>query len=211
MSANALPSISHEVSASPSSRLDKLGIAASAACAVHCLAAPFLLLLLPAAGSIWSHPSVHWILAALVLPLAVLVVYRGYRVHRRRAAMVCALVGVAFVVAGLVVPDAVANATPASVEQLAGADAGGPEPAAAAACSESCCPTFSQDPATGEYTMHDPKTGEFTLNVPRASVATMIGSAFLILAHAINLHGCHCFKKSRRAEEGDCGCPTTCG
>ncbi|MFK7788014.1 MAG: MerC family mercury resistance protein, partial [Phycisphaeraceae bacterium] len=47
--------------------LDRLGIGASLLCAIHCLAAPFLLLLLPAAGSIWSHPAVHWILALLVV------------------------------------------------------------------------------------------------------------------------------------------------
>lgn len=88
----------------PALKLDRLGIAASLACAIHCLVAPVLLLLLPAAGSIWSHPSVHWILAALVLPLALIVVFRGYRHHRRRSAVVAAVFGAAFIVAGLLIP-----------------------------------------------------------------------------------------------------------
>lgn len=84
--------------------LDRIGITASLACAVHCLAAPFLLLLLPAAGSAWSHPAVHWVMAVLVLPLALWVIYRGYLKHRKTWTLVAAGAGSACIVAGLILP-----------------------------------------------------------------------------------------------------------
>lgn len=182
------PAVSH--------KLDKLGIAASVACAVHCLIAPFLLLLLPAAGAAWSHPSVHWVLAALVLPLALIVVYRGYRQHRRRTALIAAVLGTLFIVLGLVVPN--------------NSGSGGGTPTAAGlehevtaegeTCTESCCPSISQNP----------DTGAFSFSFPAASILTMIGSVFLVLAHGINLHGCYCFSRKRDSSEGSCGCPTEC-
>lgn len=84
--------------------LDRIGITASVACAIHCMIAPLLLLLLPAAGSVWSDPLVHWVLAVLVLPLAVWVIYRGYCKHGKRLTLVAAVSGSAFVVVGLVAP-----------------------------------------------------------------------------------------------------------
>ncbi len=195
MSDNATPLIGLESMAVPSSRLDKVGIAMSLACAVHCLAGPFLILLLPTVESIWSHPSVHWILAALVLPIALLVVYRGYRVHRRRTAIVSAVVGVGFIIAGLLVPYATAEEKPAPTVLVAGPDASASEPGTEA-CTDTCCPSI----------VEDPDTGEVTLSFPLASVTTLVGSVFLVLAHVINLHGCYCFRKGRNGDSGDCGC-----
>ncbi len=176
---------------------DRLGIAASLACAVHCMAAPFLLLLLPAAGSVWSHPAVHWVLAALVLPLALIVVFRGYRHHRRRFALVAAVLGAAFIVAGLVIP-AMASVAPSGAEVSAAGlghtDAG----VAADTCTDTCCPSITQDASTGAI----------SFNFPPASIVTMIGSAFLIIAHGINLHGCFCFSRTHDPSLGTCGCPT---
>jgi len=207
MSDNATPSFGTENMDAPSGKLDKVGIAASLACAIHCLAAPFFLLLLPAAGSVWSHPSVHWVLAALVLPLALYVIYRGYTRHKRRAAMLFAVLGAALIIAGLLVPDTVAHAGPETAAAATGP--GSPEISGAGVpgadheavnCPKSCCPSLIQDP----------DTGKFTLNFPPASIATMIGSVLLVLGHAINLRGCHLFNKGRNPVAGDCGCPTAC-
>lgn len=212
MSESATPSISNESMGAPSGKLDKVGIAASLACAIHCLAAPFLLLLLPAAGSVWSHPAVHWVLAALVLPLALYVIYRGYIRHKRRAALVFAVLGAAFIIAGLLAPDTVAQVgleTAAAATDPGSPGAESPEVSEAGVpgadheavnCPKSCCPSLTQDP----------DTGKFTLNFPPASIATMIGSVLLVLGHAINLHGCHLFNKGRNPAAGDCGCPTAC-
>lgn len=173
----------------PATRLDRLGIAASLACAVHCLTTPFLLLLLPIAGTIWAHPLVHWVLAALVLPLALVVVYRGYRHHRRHSAMVAAVLGTAFIIAGLLLPEFAyaAESTPQTLGTLA-------EPTP---CTDTCCPTVSFDQATGAA----------HFNFPAGSIATLIGSVLLVLAHAINLYGCHCFSRTPKTEASPCGCP----
>ena len=199
--ATVIPDFNHASSdpadASPlADRFDRLGIFASLACAVHCLIAPFLLLLLPAAGSIWAHPSVHWVLAALVLPLALVVVFRGYRLHRRRSALVSAVLGTAFIVAGLVVPMMKIDASAATL-QLGHT----PSTVGAATCTEACCPSVTVDA----------QTGAMGLAIPLGSSVTMIGSLLLITAHGINLHGCHCFSRKRDASDSSCGCPERCG
>lgn len=103
---NTFPEQSVSNAQTPDDRtwLDRIGITASVACAIHCMIAPLLLLLLPAAGSVWSDPLVHWVLAVLVLPLAVWVIYRGYCKHGKRLTLVAAVSGSAFVVAGLIAP-----------------------------------------------------------------------------------------------------------
>lgn len=178
------------------SRLDRLGIAASAACVLHCLATPFLLLLVPVMGAWWSHPTAHWGLAVLVLPLAVGVVFRGYRRHRRVSALVAVAVGVVLIVAGLVLPEtggsaplsltfpAPAAAEPNSIRSAAPTalhDEMGQSPGEAE-CADTCCPSFA----------YDVPAGRARLTLPPGSVATLVGSLFLVAAHAINLHGCRC-------------------
>ena len=179
--------------------LDKLGIAASLACVVHCVLAPVVLLLLPTTGLIWSHPAAHWVLAALVLPLALIVVYRGYLRHRRRSAMAAAVLGAAFIIAGLIVPSvaegAAASATTGTIQfatpEMLGLDMwAGDE-----ACADTCCPSLAIDEASGAA----------SVNVPMGSIVTLIGSVLLVLAHTVNLYGCRCFSMAK--EETGCGCP----
>ncbi len=182
-----------------SNPMDKVGIVASVACAIHCLIAPLLLLFLPAFGTIWSHPAAHWIMAALVLPLALIVIYRGYRKHRRRSALVASGLGVVFIVAGLILPT---TSEPGSGLGLTLAQ--GPTPVhadsdpASAACPDTCCPSIVQDA----------ETGATHLSIPPASLSTIIGSVLLVLAHGINLHGCRCFSRSASpdAPASACGC-----
>lgn len=174
-------------------RWDLAGIVASAACGVHCLAAPLLLLFLPAFGAAWSSPWVHWVVAAAVLPLAFVVIGRGYRVHQRRSTLVLATLGGVGLIAGLVLPAS------AGWAMTFGGD---PTVAAAAApatdCADAaCCPTVAVDAATGAT----------SLNLPWASVVTLLGGALLMAAHAVNLHGCACDRKGNAAGTTDCGCP----
>lgn len=157
--------------------LDRLGIAGSLACAIHCLIAPFLMLLIPALGTAWSHPSVHWALAGLVLPLALTVIYRGYRVHRRRSALVAAVLGSALLITGLLLPEAAAETS-----------------ATTATCTDACCPTIAYDAETQAASIH----------VPPAGAANLAASALLILAHGINLHGCRCFRKESEPTRCEC-------
>lgn len=198
----------------PRSRWDRLGIVASLGCAVHCLAAPFLLLLLPTLGSVWSHPAAHWVLAALVLPLAGVVVWRGYRLHRKRLALIAMGLGAAFIIAGLILPALpAAGLPPASAESIhfshvgqethAGHDLhaigeGGLPGAATTACTDTCCPVIT----------HDAETGSLAISIPPAGIVTLIGSVLLVFAHGINLWGCRCFSAATAHDAGTCGCPS---
>lgn len=183
--------------------LDRIGVGASLACAVHCMVAPLLMLALPAAGSVWAHPLVHWVLAALVLPLALWVIYCGYRKHGKRLTLVAAGLGSLLIMAGLILPT---MGTGWSVSAplpgwLGGGVAAAPE-AAGAVCTEPCCPSVAQDAQTGGH----------TLVMPAGGLTTMLGSFLLVFAHATNLLACRCFSaKANAAEQSGpgCGCPSS--
>jgi len=184
--------------------LDRIGIGASVACAIHCIAAPFLMLLLPAAGATWSHPAVHWLLAVLVLPLALWVIYCGYRKHRKRLTLVAAGFGAALIFAGLVSPmfstrPVIQTTLPAFSDsahvpvQLASTTA--------PACVDECCPSVT----------HNEEAGTTTLSIPPGGLLTLLGSLLLVFAHASNLIACRCISPSVEDDAGcssGCGCPT---
>ena len=158
-----------------SSTLDRVGIWASAACAVHCFAAPLLFLLAPAFTDIWAHPASHVLIALFVLPLAATVLLRGYRVHQRKWILVTTSLGVFAILVGCVLPYVgthVVEAATAHGAAIAG------EGAASTACN-SCCPSLETSP-----------DGETSLKLPPASIATILGSFFLIVSHAGNLSCC---------------------
>lgn len=181
--------------------LDKLGITASFACVVHCLVAPFLLLLLPTLGSVWADPRVHWVLAMLVLPLALLVIYRGYRRHGKRWVMVAAVCGVALVMAGLIAPyisdrPLVQAPAPAFLANLGGSADLTPAAEVHATCADGCCPTLA---VSG--------TGAATLGLPAGGLLTILGSILLVAGHSGNLLACRCFTAGHAGGASGCGCP----
>jgi hypothetical protein len=185
--------------------LDRIGITASLLCAIHCIAAPFLLLLLPAAGSVWAHPAVHWVLAIFVVPLALWVLFKGYTKHGNKLTLVAATTGALLILAGLISPmvhtdpivefsvptlfgDAAAAAAPLASAAPASA------PAAAPACTDTCCPTIAQ----GE--------NGTIISMPPGGLLTLLGSVLLVLAHTSNLIACRCFSKAP-CDDAACGCP----
>ncbi|MEM0914183.1 MAG: MerC domain-containing protein [Planctomycetota bacterium] len=204
MPANATPMTTPTGLASAEGRWDLVGIVASGACAVHCVATPFLLMFLPALGAAWSNAWVHWALAAVVLPLAFVVIGRGYRAHRRRSTLVLAGLGAAAIVAGLFLPAgdglsftwpgaASASSPPVLVVNTPSAATSG-----AVACTDTCCPSVAVDAATGAT----------HVGLPWGSVATLAGGVLLVLAHGINLHGCLCATRTAAANaDTACGCP----
>jgi len=143
-------------------RWDRLGVWASAACAVHCLAAPLLFLAAPAFAGICAHPLSHALFALLVLPLAGTVLLRGYRVHRRPWVAAAAVLGSGCILTGSLLP-------------FLGIGAVAPE---AGTCVE-CCPRLVPDGA--EVT---------TLSWPLVSVVTILGSSLLTACHLGNLACC---------------------
>ena len=77
--------------------LDRAGMSASLACAVHCAIFPLLLAALPAIGLAWLDSAwVDWTMVVLAAVIALRAHRGGFRVHRR-----CLPAGVA--VAGLLV------------------------------------------------------------------------------------------------------------
>ncbi|MEO0477357.1 MAG: MerC domain-containing protein [Planctomycetota bacterium] len=190
--------------------LDRIGISASVLCAIHCLAAPFLLLLLPAAGTVWSHPAVHWVLAVLVVPLALWVLFKGYAKHRNKLTLVAASGGALLIVAGLIAP--MIHTDPVvrfSVPVLLGDSSAAASPtlttvaapvgqAVDSTCTDTCCPTITTDAAAGTS----------TIAMPPGGLLTMLGSMLLVLAHTSNLIACRCFSKNA-CEDSACGCPAS--
>lgn len=85
-------------------KADRIGIGASVLCAIHCAAAPFLLLLLPTFGKIWAHPLSHILVAMLVVPLAAFSIRRGYLTHQKRWVLVTAYIGIFVVLTGAALP-----------------------------------------------------------------------------------------------------------
>ncbi|GMU58590.1 MAG: hypothetical protein AMXMBFR34_03530 [Myxococcaceae bacterium] len=80
---------------------DTLGQVLSAVCAVHCVATPFLLGLLPAAASVLG--GAHPVLLAIVIGVALWAFLPGYRCHRAKHVIGLALGGIAFLALGALV------------------------------------------------------------------------------------------------------------
>ncbi|MEM7307694.1 MAG: MerC domain-containing protein [Planctomycetota bacterium] len=146
---------------------DRLGVWASVACAVHCLAAPLIFLALPAVAGIWAHPGSHALMALLVVPLAIAALGSGFRVHRKAWVLAIAAAGIGCILVSCALPF-VAAQEEAAVEA-------GAEGEAEAACA-SCCPQIVPD-----------ETGEVGVRWPPASIAAMVGSGLLVAGHLGNL------------------------
>ena len=86
-----------------SDKLDRLAIALSGLCLIHCLAIPLAVLAAPtvAAWFTGTETTAHWVLLALALPLSLWAYYRGYRRHRGVAAAVTGAVGLLLMLLGV--------------------------------------------------------------------------------------------------------------
>jgi hypothetical protein len=85
--------------------LDITAMALSAACLVHCLAMPLLMVLLPIVSmSIIADERVHPVLLAVALPTSLIALLQGCRKHRRRYLLIPGLSGlglITFAISGL--------------------------------------------------------------------------------------------------------------
>ncbi|MBO0861876.1 MAG: MerC domain-containing protein [Chloracidobacterium sp.] len=82
-------------------RLDRLGAAASLACAAHCAAMPLLIGLLPLVGlSFLAENQVEWALAGLSIGIGSLSLIPSYaRKHRRRRPLLLFAFGAGLIIA----------------------------------------------------------------------------------------------------------------
>lgn len=186
---------------------DRTGVVASVLCAIHCALTPALLLFAPAFGKIWSHPASHWIVALFVVPLAVLMMRRGFQRHRKVWVVVVGALGVSLVLIGAGIPcwERAADSTASHEEPVAASNesedfvyvvekeeapvdsedfvyvVGESEELAdtGAVCVDACCPSL----IAGE-------DGKMQLHIPLASIVTTLGGIALIVTHLGNLCCC---------------------
>jgi hypothetical protein len=209
MNTNTLPTPSIDLP-----KADRIGVAASVLCAIHCGLAPVLLIAMPAFGRIWAHSASHALVAIFIVPLAFFTIRKGYRTHGKRWVMASAMVGILLVLVGAVTP-AFSKEIPTNY----------PTPQAAApvetseceeeSCSESGCeePTCKSIPTSTESSEEPPAcvdnccpsvqisdSGEMSLHIPPAAIITTLGGVFLIVAHVGNLCGC-----AHTCRQGACG------
>lgn len=86
------------------SSVDRIGILASILCAIHCALTPVLLIMLPTFGKAWAHPSTHWGMALVVIPIAIFMMRKGYKKHGRKWVVAAGIAGITFIIAGAILP-----------------------------------------------------------------------------------------------------------
>ncbi|MDF1753311.1 MAG: MerC domain-containing protein [Verrucomicrobiales bacterium] len=188
---------------------DRVGVFLSVLCAIHCAATPFLLILLPTFGKIWSHPASHWGMALFVVPIAVAMFTSGYRRHKRKWIVATGTLGVLLIIVGAILPYTEAPAKEAAVAAETSGEGEDfvyvvgesdtaeddvflyvkgeemPEASCSVGCTDNCCPSLVTD-----------ADGKMRLNIPPASIVTTLGGISLILTHVGNL--CCCSACRRR-------------
>ncbi len=154
---------------------DRLGVAASVLCAIHCAAAPLLLIALPSFGRIWAHPASHWGMALLVVPVAAAMAMRGFRRHHRKWVLGFATIGILFIIVGGLLPYLEIGKNPANGLSIT---LPGTSAEVAETCTDTCCPSTTT------------VAGQSTLHIPPAAIVTTLGGIALIVTHIGNLCAC---------------------
>lgn len=198
-------------------KADRIGVAASVLCAIHCGLAPVLLIAMPAFGRIWAHPASHALVALFIVPLAAFSIRKGYRSHKKRWVMVFAIIGILFVIGGALLP-AFTREIPVGNPPPQVAEIADTSESEEGACSESECETCASESGTAASSATSDEeagcvdaccpsvqvsdTGQISLHIPPAAIVTTLGGIFLIAAHVGNL--CGCAHVCRNGACGDC-------
>ena len=83
--------------------LDKSAIGLSVVCAVHCVALPIALFMLPSLAGLWFvDESFHVMLIFMVLPISIAAVYLGCKQHRSFRAFAFAFLGLVLLILAVV-------------------------------------------------------------------------------------------------------------
>lgn len=86
----------------PGNRWDRLGVALSTLCLIHCLGLSLFALALPVlAAELLSHQLFHGLIFALALPTAALALWRGRRRHGGRLPAALAFLGLLLLAAAI--------------------------------------------------------------------------------------------------------------
>lgn len=159
--------------------VDRWGIFASALCAIHCLITPIIFLALPKFGEVWAHPSSHWIMALIVIPLAFLTMRINRGQAKSRWSSLLGGIGIILIVLGALTPSleshfgtsyGLSSPTPVEVVEKDSSES---------SCSDPCCPTVAVQ-----------EDGEVQWEIPLASIITTLGGLCLIITHITNIRCC---------------------
>ena len=91
-------------------RLDRMGLALSCLCAVHCVATVVIVAALGLGGGFLLNPAIHRVGLALAMLIAGVAIGMGAMRHRRPAPFVVAMMGLSFMGGGLAVPHGIEEA-----------------------------------------------------------------------------------------------------
>ncbi len=174
---------------------DRIGVIASILCAIHCAATPVVFLVLPTLGDFWAHPASHWILALVVVPIALLMIRKGYRNHGRKWILPVGAIGIILVLVGAALPYAGAGSESASHSHLIGdghSEGDLLHQEHGAAGHDECCPTVVESPE-----------GTSRLSIPPSSILTTAGGLFLVAIHVGNMR---CRQPCRRRRDPPVSC-----
>lgn len=155
---------------------DQWGTWASGLCAVHCALSPLIIIALPNLGSLWSSPLAHVIGAALVVPLALIVLERGRRRHHCRWPLTLGILGSLALIVALL--PAWSQISGISFSWGTGVDG------MLAETADACCSTVSISRASG------------IIVLPWPTIITFVGSLLLISGHLGN--------SAQRQSSGSC-------
>ena len=85
---------------------DKLSICLSVCCILHCIALPFLILLIPSVVSLWiNDESVHVVLVLLAIPISLFAMSVSLRKHDNYKCIALAVIGLALLVLAIFMHD----------------------------------------------------------------------------------------------------------
>lgn len=82
---------------------DRLGISASMLCIVHCLLTPAVVLFSPLLGEWMSAPAFHAVIVIIVVPVAMIALWRGYTQHKQKKVLIAGAVGIALIFGAIAV------------------------------------------------------------------------------------------------------------
>lgn len=96
-----MTAMSKSIDDKDTTQLDRVGMALSLICLIHCLLTPVLLISLPILARYYlAHPWFHLILAVLIVPVGLVAFYSGYKHHHNKWVLLLGTPGL-FIIAGV--------------------------------------------------------------------------------------------------------------
>ena len=81
---------------------DKLSICLSLCCILHCIALPFVILLIPSFASLWiNNEKVHVILVLFAVPISLFAMAKSLRIHHNYKCISLAVIGLSLLVGAI--------------------------------------------------------------------------------------------------------------